>query len=91
MKRPKNWHDLPYVMFDRVIDGIKLDYDSYEGSYDEARASLLCQPVTDKHSERAQKYYDTVSDEQLTKWLYECRSSLTGSIAEIDEVLGLNT
>lgn len=64
--RPKFWYQLPGNIMESIADSCELDYDSYEGSFQDSLHSILCNPeITSRNGEMIQEKYESLSNQEL--------------------------
>jgi hypothetical protein len=68
MKRPEFWDYLPGTIQESIVNSSELEYDSYEGSFAEAKESILNNPNKYYPNYKiVQDYYLSISDDELKR------------------------
>ncbi len=86
MKRPEKWTGLPSALQKNLMHhDIELDYDCYDSSRVEAIENLLHNPeMWTTNFNIVQRYYESLSNEQLVEMAKECIANYEWHIRFID-------
>lgn len=69
--KPKTWQECPSEIFEKFLENINLDYDSYESSRVETVDSLLCNPsdISRTNKCRLERAWENLTDIDFSKMI----------------------
>lgn len=85
--KPNSWKSCPFAVLERFLENVKLDYDPWESSKDEAVASFAWGSQSHRNEETVKEEWSELTEERFQLYLKQTIETLQNQLDQCKELV----